>query len=392
MPPSPSLALDLPRPDAPDARDSQALAASIREACAAAGGVIGFDAYMERALYTPGLGYYAAARSRFGARGDFVTAPEISPRFARCVARQVAQILEAIGGGEVLEVGAGSGVLAEGVLDGLDALGQHAVRYLILERGAGGRGFQRERLARFGERVQWLDDFPPPGWRGVALANELLDALPARCFVMHHGTPRELGVAATEQGFAWRMMDADAGTGALLARLLDGLDGALAHGYRGEFAPLREAWTRELAARLDAGALLLLDYGYPRRELYHPQRVEGTLACHFRHRVHGDPFVWPGLQDISVHVDFTAIAEAGTQAGLSLAGYTTQAHFLLATGLLDGLDDPALDVAARARASAQVRRLSLPAELGEAVKVMALTRDVPCALAGFAGRDLSHRL
>lgn len=392
MPPSPSAVLDLPAPDARDARDSGALASVIREACAAAGGVLGFDAFMERALYSPGLGYYAAARSRFGARGDFVTAPEISPRFARCVARQVAELLDAIGGGEVLEVGAGSGVLAEGMLEALDALGHGDARYLILERAAGGRGFQHERLARFAGRVQWLDDFPPPGWRGVLIANELLDAVPARCFVMDRGTPRELGVAAAGDGFAWRVMDTEPVTRALLEALLGDAAGELAHGYRGEFAPLRAAWVREAAARLAAGALLLFDYGYPRRELYHPQRGAGTLACHYRHRVHGDPFVWPGLQDISVHVDFTAIAEAGTLAGLALAGYTTQAHFLLATGLLDGMDDPGLDVAARARASGEVRRLSLPGELGEAVKVMALTCGVPGALSGFGQRDLSHRL
>lgn len=392
MPPSPSFVLDLPAPDPRDARDSRALDAQIREHCAAAGGVIGFDAFMERALYTPGLGYYAAARSRFGTHGDFVTAPEISARFARCVARQTAQILHAIGGGEVLEVGAGSGVLAQGVLAALDTLGHGAVRYLILERSAGGRGFQRERLARFGDRVHWLDDFPPAGWRGVVLANELLDALPARCFILDHGVPRELGVAAGERGFEWRVMAPDAATGALLDDLLHGTAGELAHGYRGEFAPLRGAWVREAAGRLGAGALLLFDYGYPRRELYHPQRAEGTLACHYRHRVHADPFWWPGLQDISVHVDFTAIAQAGTHAGLQLAGYTTQAHFLLATGLLDGLDDPHLDITERTRLSAQIQQLCLPGELGEAVKVMALTRDVPLVLSGFRGRDLSNRL
>ena len=388
----PFLVRDLPQPDARDARDSDALVRRIRAQCADAGGVIGFDAFMDSALYTPGLGYYAAARSRFGEHGDFVTAAEISPRFAHCVARQVAQILDAIGGGEVLEVGAGSGALAEAMIDALDALGHAPAPYLILERGAGGRAFQRERLARFSERVHWLDDLPPAGWRGVVLANELLDALPARCFIVEHGKPRELGVAAASAGFAWRMMEPEPATDALLARLLDDVAAGLAHGYRGEFAPLRGAWVRTAAQRLGAGALLLFDYGYPRRELYHPQRGEGTLACHYRHRVHGDAFVWPGLQDISVHVDFTGIAEAGTEAGLHLAGYTTQAHFLLATGLLEGIEDPALDVAARARISSQIRRLSLPGELGEAVKVMALTREVACPLLGFGGRDLAHVL
>ena len=166
----------------------------------------------------------------------------------------------------------------------------------------------------------------------------------------------------------------------------------LPEGYRGEFGPARGAWVRTAAGRIAAGALLLVDYGYPRSELYHPQRIAGTLACHYRHRLHEDPFVLPGLQDLSVHVDFTAVAEAGTGAGMTLAGFTTQARFLLATGVLDGLDDPALDLPARAAISAEVQRLILPAELGEAVKVIAFTRGVSPPLVGFAGQDLAHRL
>lgn len=387
MPPSPSLALDLPAPHAPDAAASEALVERIRAACDAAGGAIRFDRYMELALYAPGLGYYSAPRSRFGACGDFVTAPEISPLFAGCVARAVASVL-AHTGGAVLEAGAGDGTLAAGVLEHLAALGFDHVPYLILERSAGARGFQQERLAGFGDRVRWLDDFPPAGFRGVVIANELLDALPARRFTLRGGTPRELGVAATGEGFAW----ADAGPAPDVAETLGELLAPLPDRYRGELAPARAAWVRAAASRLAAGALLLFDYGYPRRELYHPQRVDGTLACHYRHRVHGDPFLWPGLTDLSVHVDFTAVAEAGAEAGLDVAGFTTQAHFLLDAGLLEGLDDPALDERARARLTGQIHRLTLPAEMGEAVKVMALARRLPEPPGGFRGRDMIHRL
>jgi SAM-dependent MidA family methyltransferase len=206
--------------------------------------------------------------------------------------------------------------------------------------------------------------------------------------VVRGGEPVELGVAASAQGFRWQALAPAPDVAAALGRLL----GAMAEGYQGEFGPARGAWVRTAAEGLERGALLLLDYGYPRHELYHAQRVEGTLACHYRHRVHADPFLWPGLQDVSVHVDFTAVAETGVAAGLDLAGYTTQAHFLLATGVLEGLDDPDADPRVRVADTAAVQRLLMPGEMGEAVKVMALARGLDAPLAGFAGRDLRHRL
>jgi SAM-dependent MidA family methyltransferase len=246
--------------------------------------------------------------------------------------------------------------------------------------------------------VRWLDDLPPRGFTGVIIANELLDAIPARCFEVHDGAAVELGVASAAGGFCWQLMRPgfDA-SHAQFAALLAGALGReqlteLAEGYRGEIAPARDAWVRTAAQSLQAGALLLLDYGYPRHELYHPQRVAGTVACHYRHRVHGDPFLWPGLQDIGSHVDFTAIAQAGVDSGLDLAGYTTQAHFLLDCGLLDGLDDVQLDDRARIELTGQIQRLTLPAELGEAIKVIALSRELAEPLLGFRSRDLSHRL
>jgi SAM-dependent MidA family methyltransferase len=402
MPPSPSLQLDLPEPDAHDLADSAALSARIRQACEDAGGAIGFDRFMELALYTPQLGYYSASRSRFGPRGDFVTAPEISPRFAACVARQVAQVLDQINGikgaaGAVLEVGAGSGVFARGVLEALSALGHEEVEYFILERSAGARGFQRERLAHFGERVRWLDDLPEHPFDGVIVANELLDAIPAKCFQIEDGVVLERGVAADADGFSWQLIPHGDDAGVQWRKLIDDALPAdevsqLANGYRGEVAPARQAWVSTAARSLRTGALLLLDYGYPRREMYHPQRVAGTVACHFRHRVHDDPFVWPGLQDIGSHVDFTAIAQAGVDGGLELAGYTTQAHFLLDCGLLDGLDDVRLDERVRIELTSQIQRLTLPAELGEAIKVIALGRGLEQPMAGFRSRDLGYRL
>ena len=406
MPPSPTLQLELPEPDARDVADSAALSAQIRQACEAAGGTLCFDRFMELALYTPQLGYYSAPRSRFGPQGDFVTAPEISPLFAVCVARQVAQILDQIAGvasvagsvGAVLEVGAGSGVLAEGVLDALQALGYANADYFILERSAGARGFQRERLARFGEQVRWLDELPEQGFDGVIVANELLDAIPAKCFQIEGGAVVERGVAVDDDGFRWQLMPhGDDEAGVRWRELIDDALSAdevaqLANGYRAEVAPARQAWVRTAARSLRTGALLLLDYGYPRHEMYHPQRVAGTVACHFRHRVHDDPFVWPGLQDIGSHVDFTAIAQAGVDSGLELAGYTTQAHFLLDCGLLDGLDDAPLEERARIELTGQIQRLTLPAELGEAIKVIALGRGLEQPLVGFRSRDLGYRL
>ena len=208
----------------------------------------------------------------------------------------------------------------------------------------------------------------------------------------------ELGVTAANGGFAWQLMQGGCAViGAQFAALAANIVGCarlaeLAEGYRGEIAPARDAWVRTAAHSLQAGALLLLDYGYPRHELYHPQRVAGTVACHYRHRVHDDPFSWPGLQDVGSHVDFTAIAQAGLDSGLELAGYTTQAHFLLDCGLLDGLDDPQFDERARIELTGQIQRLTLPAELGEAVKVIALSRMLDEPLLGFRSRDLSHRL
>ena len=283
-------------------------------------------------------------------------------------------------------------MLARGLLHCLKSMGVPVSEYLILERSASARAEQARTLGELACLVRWLDDFPAPGFCGAVIANELLDAIPAARFVVGSDSIRELRVRAGHDGLGWQ--DAPFSTAAderAVRSLLEGLD-PLPAGYVSEFAPARGAWLASLAERFAAGAILLLDYGYPRAEYYHPQRTRGTLTCYHRHRAHDDPFRLPGVEDVSVHVDFSSIAHAGVAAGLALEGFTTQAHFLMHTGLLDGLDDPDLPQRERMAATHAVSRLTLPMEMGEAVKVMAFTRGEQPELPGFGGRDMRHRL
>ena len=372
------------------------LVTRLRETIDAAGGAISFAEYMDLALFAPGLGYYSGGADQFGGSGDFVTAPEISPLFARCLARQIVEIVDGLGGGAVCEVGAGSGALACELLDQLANAGYVPPRYTIVERSVALERRQREslasRLAKGSSNVCWNQDIPQ-NFRGVLIANEVLDAMPAHRFRMHSDGPRELGVGWCDGRFQW--IEAQA-TGSAFERhvqsLLHTLDHAPAQGYESECAPARQAWIAHLGACLEAGVALVIDYGYARAEYYHPQRGNGTLRCFHRHRAHDDPLVLTGLQDISVHVDFTALAEAALDAGLTLAGYTTQAEFLLATGLLQACTG--VDPATRryAELTAQIKRLTLPGEMGEAIKVLALARGYEGSLVGFSGRDLRARL
>lgn len=359
----------------------------------AAGGAISFARYMELALYAPGLGYYSAGAQKFGHAGDFVTAPEISPLFAAAVARQCAEILRLVEGGEVLEVGAGSGVLAADMLVALAELNSLPARYSILERSADLRARQQallsERVPQYLDRVLWLDRLPERSLRGVVFANELLDALPVQVFTLTEEGPRKLCVAQTQGELHWQA----APCGAALQRRIDALSrelGGLPVGYTSEIHFAAEAWISSVAQVLEQGVVLLVDYGFPRREYYHPQRVSGTLLCHYRHHAHEDPFLWPGLQDITAHVDFTGIAEAAAAAGLDVAGYTTQGAFLLACGITELLSVYEGD--ARLRLAQGVKKLTLPHEMGELFKVLALARAIDAPLLGFALRDLRARL
>lgn len=387
----------LPEPDAAAQAHSARVTARLRREIEAGGGHITFARYMQLALYEPGLGYYSAGSYKFGPAGDFITAPELSPLFSRCVARQCEQVLQACGG-DILEFGAGSGAMARDVLAALEAAGRLPGRYLIVEVSGELRERQRAALTaavpHLADRVRWLDAPPESGFTGVMLANEVLDAFPVHRFsIGADGRAREDYVTWDGAAFAWRSGPlSDAAVGRALAAM-DAAIGlaSLGTGYRAEIGLLAGAWINAAARTLSRGLLLIIDYGFPRAEYYHPQRRDGTLMCHYRHRAHADPFLWPGLQDITAHVDFTAVAEAAVAADLAVAGYTNQANFLLATGLEDAVAADA-DPAALLAVAQQIRRLTLPQGMGELFKAMALTRGLDVAPRGFRLRDYRGRL
>lgn len=372
---------------------SAALAHLIRGQVREAGGWLSFERFMELALYAPGLGYYSAGGIKIGAGGDFVTAPEVSGLFSRCLARQCAEVL-AVAGGEILELGAGTGRMAEGVLTELAALGQLPERYTILEVSADLADRQRERLRHLPgalrERLVWLDRLPERA-RGVILANEVLDALPTRRLALHEGGLRELGVALVGEALLEAEAEPDRALSEEWSRIVGDLPWALPSGYVSELCLRVSPWIATFAERLEQGVMLLLDYGLPRPQLYHPQRVHGTLRCHIRQQAHEDPYINVGLQDITAWVDFTRVAEAASDAGLEVPGFTTQAAFLLANGIEQMVAESS-GVIDRARLAGEARRLLLPGEMGEAFKAMALSRAYEQPLTGFLLQDLRPSL
>jgi SAM-dependent MidA family methyltransferase len=387
---------ELPEPAADEAAHGARVAAHIRERIHAAGGWVDFADFMQLALYAPGLGYYSAGATKLGAAGDFVTAPEVSPLFARCLARVCAPLLAAQGGGVVLELGGGSGALAAELLEALASLGAPPERYLMLEVSADLRERQRATLAQrvpaYAGRVEWLDALPARPVRGVLLANEVADALPVSRFAIAAGGVAELGVVDVDGRFAWQARAAPPALAAAIAHIEAALGTPLQAGYVSEVSLRLPAWISALGASLREGAILIADYGATRREYYHPERRDGTLVCHYRHRAHADALLRPGLQDVTAWVDFTAVAEAAGAAGLDVAGYATQAHFLIDAGIEHEVAAAgAAGDTARWRAAQEAQRLLLPGEMGERFKVMALTRG-PVPIPGFGFRDLRDRL
>ena len=372
---------------APTAGD--ALRDRIRHAIAGAGGWLPFDRFMTLALYEPGLGYYARGDRQFGlmpeSGSDFVTAPELSPLFGRALAVQVAQALQASGTDTVYEFGAGSGALAAQLLDALDALdaaGVRVQRYAIVELSAALRERQRERLARFGERVQWLSALPDT-MQGVVVGNEVLDAMPVQLLCWDGARWLERGVAAAGDGaFAWQ----DRPTA--LAPPLDVAqpEQHFTPGYVTEIHPQQCAFVATLAERLTRGAAFFIDYGFPEAEYYHPQRRGGTLMCHRAHRADADPLIDLGEKDITAHVNFTAIALAAQDAGMEVLGYTSQARFLFNCGMLAMLQSASLATRTHAR------RLIDEHEMGELFKVIAFARGCSFEAVGFVEGDRSHML
>ncbi|WP_303908538.1 class I SAM-dependent methyltransferase [Thiohalomonas denitrificans] len=383
---------ELPPPDPAAAAVSDRLCAAIREEIRRAKNArVSFARFMELALYAPGMGYYSAGSRKFGEAGDFVTAPELTPLFSRCIAHQSAEILGRTGG-DVLEFGAGSGVMAADILAELERIGSLPTAYLILEVSADLRQRQQEtlglRVPHLLERVRWLEDWPDT-FEGVVLANEVLDAMPVHRFRVAADGVEEQFVGLDGERFSeiWDRPD-----DARVERSIESLvsECSLTEGYLSELNLAARDWTGQLASVLKRGAALVIDYGFPRREFYHPERSDGTLMCHYRHRSHQDPYRYVGLQDITTHVDFTAIAEAAADAGLRVAGFTNQTNFLLANGLAEMAEDT--HDRGRLEKAAAIKRLTLPGEMGELFKVLALTRDLDGVLTGFTWRDHRGRL
>jgi SAM-dependent MidA family methyltransferase len=358
-----------------------------------------FSRYLERILYTPGQGYYSGPNPGIGGGGDFVTAPELSPVFGQCLARAVASAL-AGARGDLLELGAGNATLALSLLGALDRLDLLPERYLILEVSGSLRARQEAALAglpvRQRERVHWIERLPEAPFHGVILGNEVADALVFDVFRITAGGPlyRGVGLAGDGAGLDWVDLPADSELRAFADVVADARGSPLPVGYVSEFRPLLAPWVRSLAERLEAGALILVDYGLPRGELYSDERGGGTLCCFSRHRAHGDPFRSPGREDVTAWVDFTSVAETCCDSGLLLEGFTTQAAFLIENGYTESVaeiaDSDPLEV--RTREMAAARRLVMPGDMGERFRVIAASRGLPEALPGFSGLDLTRTL
>jgi SAM-dependent MidA family methyltransferase len=393
-----TVAMDLPELTADEAAHSAHLVERIRGAIEAAGGWIDFSRFMTMAQYEPGLGYYSAGARKFGAAGDFITAPEVAPVFSRCLAAQCAEILRELGeGAVVLELGAGSGAMASVMLAELERLGSLPAEYWILDLSADLRERQRAVIAasvpHLLDRVRWLDGLPDDPWVGMIVANEVLDALPIERFAVRAGDVHALGVGCEYGRLQLAEVRANATLRAAVRRIEADLGAPLPEGYESEVNPALGPWLTALAATLERGVLLFVDYGLPRREFYSPERTRGTLLCHFRHRFHDDALARVGLQDITAWVDFTAVADAALAAGLDVVGYTTQAHFLIGCGLGEYVANVAdLDLVDRVNLSRQAMMLTLPGEMGERFKVIALAKGYDAPLRGFAVRDLRRTL
>ncbi len=389
----------LPTPSAEGIKHSQHLSKKIRSSLARHKQLT-FAQYMHKALYTPELGYYASALPKIGELGDFITAPEVSPIFSRCLARQAIQVLEQLESPNILEFGAGSGVMAKDILLELAQLEQPLERYYILEISADLQARQKALLekelpAELFAKVIWLSELPTKPIPAVIIANEVLDAMPFERLRIEpeHSLQGYVVYNETSEKFEWDYRPIiDAGLQKFANQLIQNI-GTVSHlGYETEINLNIKPWLTSLNQILSQGAVILIDYGYTRQEYYQPARVMGTLRCHYQHRAHGNPFFYPGLQDITAHVDFTAVAEDGFDSGFKISGFTTQANFLMGTGLMEMSVDPDAPVTEQIKIAQQIKTLTLPDEMGESFKVIALTKNIDSPLIGFSVRDLRHQL
>ncbi|MGD8346085.1 MAG: SAM-dependent methyltransferase [Lysobacterales bacterium] len=386
----------LPEPPEELKRHSDRLAGLIHSEIQATG-PMPFSRYMEMALYEPGLGYYSAGLHKLGETGDFITSPEIGPLFAACLARQAAQTAQELGDYEILEVGAGTGKLAVDLLAHADPR-LAPRRYRILERSADLRQVQRRRFEREAPgwlgRVEWLDSPPDRSWQGLLIANEVIDALAAERFQIETGGEvSQMCVDQDGNTLGWANREAPPELENAVRHLEESIGGTLPAGFRSELRLHLPEWLDSLTANMKRGLALFVDYGHARSDFYHADRREGTLMCHYRHRAHDDPFFWPGLQDLTAWVDFTALAEAADHCGLDVEGYASQAMFLLGCGLEAVLQDLAAASGDHGVAlAAEARQLTLPGMMGERFKVMGLGRGLEILPRGFELEDIRYRL
>ncbi len=393
----PAQQIQLPVPDKHALAHSQQLTDAIREEIAQQGGQIPFRDYMQLALYAPALGYYTAGSRKLGAEGDFVTAPEIAPLFSHCLAHTIAPALRMLSEANILEIGAGRGVMAAEILGYLSQTDQLPEHYYILELS----GELRQRQAQTIEqhmpgclsRVVWLDELPDD-LSAVVLGNELLDAMPVNIVSKHNDHWYECYVAWQNGGFVWQRGDiSDSRLSQRMQSMEEKFGEAFEEGYTTEINLLAEDWLQALGRSLSQGLVLLIDYGFPCHEFYHPQRGTGTLMCHYRHYAHTDPFMYPGLQDITAHVDFTAMAEAAYKSGFNIEGYTNQGNFLIGSGLTEMYQrQPAEELQPQMILANQIKKLTLPHEMGELFKVIGLSKQLNVSLPGFMLRDLRNSL
>ncbi len=389
---------ELPKPDAQAGQRSHQLVEKIKQSIEDNNGQISFASFMQQALYTPGLGYYSSGLQKFGQRGDFITAPEVSPLFAQCLARQTAEIFRYLETPCVLEFGAGSGVLAVELLHALQQLDALPRHYYILELSAELKHRQKQQIdeavPHLAERVVWLEQLPVQPLNAVVIVNEVLDAMPVECFaVAKNDCLQRLSVRVKDDVLEAKFTQASSVMVKVKQTIEQRIEQTLPPGYASEYNPQLSSWLSALSQTVAAGVVLLIDYGYSASEYYHPDRVNGTLMCYYRHRAHSQPLWYPGLQDITAFVDFTDVAYSAVKAGFSVAGYTSQAAFLLANGLselhAEQLSD---DTRQQLVLSQQIKTLTLPSEMGERFKVMALTKKIDVPLSGFTWQDYRNRL
>ena len=386
----------LPRPNDDSLAHCKKVRELIRQAIDEAGGSISFAQFMHLALYAPGLGYYNVGTSKFGATGDFVTAPEISPLFGHVVARQCAAVLEELENGKILELGAGSGRLAVEILRKLTDLKSPPERYLILEISADLKARQEELISEelpdLLPRVEWLSKLPEK-FAGVVIANEVADALPVERFERTDAAVLQIHVTADETGFDWSRKPAPEILAIVVEKIETDIGEALPQGYQSEISLGLPDWIGQIAKCLDKGLVFLFDYGVSRREYYSRERNQGWLRCHFRHHAHNEPLIYPGIQDLTSWVDFTAVAESAVDHGLDVAGYVTQAQFLINGGLEDELASIAdLPIADQLELSKQVKLLTLPGEMGENFKCIGLACGDLTGVTAFSSADRAHTL